>query len=198
MDALRKAERDRAPKKNTPNDIYQESVDWTAPPEKSRNLPIPLILFGITFLIVLFFVVQSRMTNTASNIAVIEDSPVSETLVLSSIQDPTSTPVSNSDPAQVSVSASPPPESIVLLDNQQNALSSPEPLQANDLQSRIDNLVFEGSLFSPSDSALSRIFIAGNSYRIGDAVEDSLYILDIQESIVVFSDGIEQIEHPIR
>lgn len=197
LDALRKAEQDRAPKQNS-SEANLENTDWNAPPEKNNRSYFPLKIFaGIVLLIVLFFLFGSLFINknTANFEAEKElSNENSDGAITGSITD-LDTAIKPDISTNTIVLGS--PVSDFSQDFQE--LQEVDPVvPVNNLQSRIDTLEFEGSLFSPSNSNLSRIFISGDSYRIGDSIEDDLYIVDIQESIVVFSDGFDQIEHRIK
>lgn len=202
LDALRKAEQDRAPKKNS-SEIDVENVDWNAPPEKNPRNSIPFGIFaGILLLIILLFLFNGFFINkqAGSFNTEIERSNVSnESLGVTTELD-----------IELDIEPDTVTEAVLLdnpldtsLDNAQEAQVFDDVIPVNSLQSRIDALEFEGSLFSPSDKSLSRIFISGASYRTGDSIEndlyeDGLYILDIQEHIVVFSDGFDQLEYRIK
>ena len=200
LDALRKAEQDRAPKQNS-SEANLENTDWNAPPEKNNRSYFPLKIFaGIVLLIVLFFLFGSLFINknTANFEAEKElSNENSDGAITGSITD-LDTAIKPDISTNTIVLGSPVSDFSQDFQELQELQEVDPVVPVNNLQSRIDALEFEGSLFSPSNSNLSRIFISGDSYRIGDSIEDDLYIVDIQESIVVFSDGFDQIEHRIK
>ena len=72
----------------------------------------------------------------------------------------------------------------------------PEPV-AN-LAARIAEFRFEGNLYIEGNPTGSRVFINGGAYKMGDALEGDIYLLDIGANSVTLSDGYDQVIQPLR
>jgi|MEHZ01.3.fsa_nt_MEHZ010981873.1_18 hypothetical protein len=180
LDALRKAEKDR--RKQPDLGLHNLDQDeWNKPPDLNKSsasnmwiIWVLLILICVSIVAIQFrpVAIEEAETQTAIEndlqLIVIEEGSTTESRIL--LEEP---------------SIEPSAETL-----------QPEPV-AN-LAARIAEFRFEGNLYIEGNPTGSRVFINGGAYKMGDALEGDIYLLDIGANSVTLSDGYDQVIQPLR
>lgn len=177
LDALRKAEKDR---RNQP-DLGLHNLDqddWNKPPDSNKSSPFNIWVVGILSSLVCISIVAFQFRPV-----VIEEAET-ETLIVSEQGLP------------IVVDVEPIADSINLLSESPAETIQPE--SGENLATRISKFRFEGNLYIEGNPAGSRVFIDGGAYKMGDALEGDIYLVDIGANSVTLSDGYDQIIQPLR
>jgi|TARA_B110000483_G_scaffold226488_1_gene287269 hypothetical protein len=180
LDALRKAEKDR--RKQPDLGLHNLDQDeWNKPPDLNKNSLSSIWIIWFLLILICVSIVGVQFRSVAIEEAETQTA-IENDLQLIVVADDSAT------------------ESRVFLEEPSIEPSAetlqPEPVAK--LAARITEFRFEGNLYIEGNPTANRVFINGGAYKMGDALEGDIYLLEIGANSVTLSDGYDQVIQPLR
>ncbi len=176
LDALRKAEKDRRNQTDVGLDNMNQE-DWNRPPDIERGSSSKIWIFGALSVLICIAMV------------IFQYGPASSVEVEATAARP-------AEPQPMMIEEDPQRNRPTLVEA--DAPESEPQIPEQDLAARITAFQFEGNLYIESNRAASRVFINGGAYKIGDALQGEIYLVDIAANTVTLSDGYDQVIQRLR
>lgn len=207
LDALRRAEKDRS-RSPEPSLDNADTPDWTAPPEPQRFSRLPLIsLVAACILLSILLLVYSFSRPPAELVVSSTSSQASQSDVQQQLQAQPEPPSISPSPGQalpdenhsensevpIRLEADVFRENISASNRVSTVGSRADIADQPSFRQRVESMSFQGGLFNPQDSSKSYVFRGESAFRVGDALEENVYLLDISEDYLVISDGYEEV-----